>query len=143
MASERIQRRIERLLDQIEEAADNQDWNGERTLAEEVLSLDPDNIDAQTFLAAAQRSLSRLDSGSASPPESVASPSARVQDQPTSFSNGRYQVKRSLGEGGKKKVYLATDTLLDRDVASYLASWREARVRHFELDSTALEGGDS
>ena len=56
MASERIQRRIERLLDQIEEAADNQDWNGERTLAEEVLSLDPDNIDAQTFLAAAQRS---------------------------------------------------------------------------------------
>ena len=77
MASERIQRRIERLLDQIEEAADNQDWNGERTLAEEVLSLDPDNIDAQTFLAAAQRSLSRLVSASASPPESYSSPSAR------------------------------------------------------------------
>ena len=38
-------------------------------------------------------------------------------DQPTSFANGRYQVKRFLGEGGKKKVYLATDTLLDRDVA--------------------------
>ena len=26
-------------------------------------------------------------------------------------------VKQFLGEGGKKKVYLATDTLLDRDVA--------------------------
>ena len=36
---------------------------------------------------------------------------------PTSFVNGRYQVKKFLGEGGKKKVYLAHDTLLDRDVA--------------------------
>ena len=35
---------------------------------------------------------------------------------PTSFTGGRYQVKKFLGEGGKKKVYLAHDTLLDRDV---------------------------
>jgi len=28
---------------------------------------------------------------------------------PTSFANGRYQVKKFLGEGGKKKVYLAHD----------------------------------
>ena len=37
--------------------------------------------------------------------------------QPTSFANGRYQVKQFLGEGGKKKVYLAHDGILDRDVA--------------------------
>jgi tetratricopeptide (TPR) repeat protein len=37
--------------------------------------------------------------------------------EPTSFVNGRYQVKKFLGEGGKKKVYLVHDTLLDRDVA--------------------------
>jgi tetratricopeptide (TPR) repeat protein/ribosomal protein L40E len=37
--------------------------------------------------------------------------------EPSSFANGRYQVKRFLGEGGKKKVYLTHDTLLDRDVA--------------------------
>jgi tetratricopeptide (TPR) repeat protein/archaellum biogenesis ATPase FlaH len=37
--------------------------------------------------------------------------------EPTSFADGRYQVKKFLGEGGKKKVYLAHDTLLDRDVA--------------------------
>jgi len=37
--------------------------------------------------------------------------------EPTSFAAGRYQVKKFLGEGGKKKVYLVHDTLLDRDVA--------------------------
>src|SRR5262245_18926271 len=36
---------------------------------------------------------------------------------PTAFAGGRYSVKRFLGEGGKKKVYLVHDTLLDRDVA--------------------------
>jgi len=40
-----------------------------------------------------------------------------IEDSPTSFANGRYTVSRFLGEGGKKKVYLAQDTLLDRDVA--------------------------
>ncbi len=34
---------------------------------------------------------------------------------PTSLANGRYQVKKFLGEGGKKKVYLAHDTVLDRE----------------------------
>jgi tetratricopeptide (TPR) repeat protein len=37
--------------------------------------------------------------------------------EPASFVNGRYQVKEFLGEGGKKKVYLAHDTIIDRDVA--------------------------
>ncbi|MCI0801697.1 MAG: hypothetical protein J4N85_06905, partial [Chloroflexi bacterium] len=31
-------------------------------------------------------------------------------DQPSTFANGRYEVKRVLGEGGKKMVYLAHDT---------------------------------
>ena len=37
--------------------------------------------------------------------------------EPASFAGGRYAVKKFLGEGGKKKVYLAHDTLLDREVA--------------------------
>jgi tetratricopeptide (TPR) repeat protein len=37
--------------------------------------------------------------------------------EPTSFADGRYQVNKFLGEGGKKKVYLTHDTILDRDVA--------------------------
>jgi len=45
--------------------------------------------------------------------------------EPTSFANGRYQVKRFLGEGGKKKVYLAHDKLLDRDVAFALITTKK------------------
>ena len=36
---------------------------------------------------------------------------------PASFAGGRYAVKGFLGEGGRKRVYLAHDTKLDRDVA--------------------------
>ena len=38
-------------------------------------------------------------------------------DEPRSFADGRYQVQKFLGEGGKKRVYLAHDDVLDRDVA--------------------------
>ena len=36
---------------------------------------------------------------------------------PASFSGGRYQVRKFLGEGGRKRVYLTHDQKLDRDVA--------------------------
>ena len=115
MASERIQRRIDRLLDQIEDAADQLDWQAVRERSEAVLAYDPENQDAHSFLAAAQRAenaaVSRAD------PPSAETLSNEPSDLPTSFANGRYQVKRFLGEGGKKRVYLARDTLLDREVA--------------------------
>ena len=44
-------------------------------------------------------------------------PPTHAPTHPTSFASGRYQVQRFLGEGGKKRVYLAHDTTLDRDVA--------------------------
>ena len=36
---------------------------------------------------------------------------------PSEFAGGRYQVKRLLGEGASKIVYLARDTRLEREVA--------------------------
>jgi class 3 adenylate cyclase len=36
---------------------------------------------------------------------------------PSSVAQGRYRIERFLGEGAKKRVYLAHDSLLDRDVA--------------------------
>ena len=48
---------------------------------------------------------------------STAPPRESPQPAPTSFAAGRYHVRRFLGEGAKKRVYLARDTRLDRDVA--------------------------
>src|SRR3954449_11247523 len=39
------------------------------------------------------------------------------EQAPTHLGNGRYAISRFLGEGGRKRVYLAHDTMLDRDVA--------------------------
>ena len=123
MASERIQRRIDRVLDQAEEAADQSNWEQVKEFAENILAFDPDNVDAKGFLAAAERALGAAaaepsETSSPSPIPSIISLTSDAQsEQPTSFADGRDQVKRFLGEGGKKKVYLATDTLLDRDVA--------------------------
>ena len=117
MASERIQHRIERLLDEADEAVARYDWEAISQASKAVLALDPENQDAITFLAAVDRTTgehSTLRSPKERPLEYVPSPSPA---QPTSFANGRYQVKRFLGEGGKKKVYLAHDTTLDREVA--------------------------
>ncbi|MCH8205447.1 MAG: hypothetical protein IH956_00395 [Chloroflexi bacterium] len=109
MASERFQRRIDRLLDQIEEAADIRDWATVHQLAEDVLVADPGNSDAQNFLATAERALTSSASPATSAP--ITTP-ITAPDHPTSFANGRYQVKQFLGEGGKKKVYLTHDSVL-------------------------------
>ena len=115
MASERVQRRIDILLDEADQPIAQSDWSVVRDRAQNVLALDPDNGDAATFLAAADRALA----SSGQPPASTSTPTSKepTADQPTSFANGRYQVKRFLGEGGKKKIYLAQDTTLDREVA--------------------------
>ena len=57
MASDRIKRQIERLLDQLEEAVEQRNWQLVRQLAEDVLVLDPDNADASPYLSAAERAL--------------------------------------------------------------------------------------
>ena len=57
MASERFQRRIDRILDQLEDAADRRDWPAVRLGALDLLVFDPVNEDAKNFLASAQRAL--------------------------------------------------------------------------------------
>jgi len=51
---------------------------------------------------------------------------------PASVAAGRYEVKSFLGEGGRKRVYLARDTRLGRDVAV-------AMIKTEGLDSDGLE----
>ena len=57
MLSERAQRQVDRLLDEAEAAIGKKDWELVAENARAVLALDPDNADAQTFLAAADRAL--------------------------------------------------------------------------------------
>ena len=69
MASDRLQRRLERLLDEAEEAITELNWATVRDRANAVLAIDPGNVDGQAFLATAERALG----GS----------SATLTDQPT------------------------------------------------------------
>ena len=57
MVSERFQRRIYRILDHLEDAADRRDWPAVRQGALDLLVFDPANEDAKNFLVAAQRAL--------------------------------------------------------------------------------------
>jgi len=118
MASERLQRQIDRLLDEAEKAIAQRDWATVQERAQDVVAIDPENQEGQAFLAAAQRALGgSAPQPTSQPATSTPSTSAPTPEHPISFANGRYEVKRFLGEGGKKKVYLAHDTTLDRDVA--------------------------
>ncbi|MBI4202670.1 MAG: serine/threonine protein kinase, partial [Chloroflexi bacterium] len=139
MTSDRIKRRIEALLDEADQAVAQSQWDVARDRAQNVLAFDPDNADAKAYLAAAERALSSSPSptrgegrggGQATARAGVSpshvgaqglaplpSPQPPTPAYPAAFAGGRYQVKRFLGEGGKKRVYLAHDTNLDRDVA--------------------------
>jgi hypothetical protein len=119
MPSERIQRRIDALLDEVDQAVADHKWEVARDSARAVLGMDPANADALAYLDAAEAALGgSRDSHIASEPRTALHPPvAAAPPEPTAFCDGRYEVKRFLGEGGKKRVYLASDTLLDRDVA--------------------------
>ena len=67
MASERVQRQIERLLDEAEEASSKRNWEVVRDRAEHVLTFDPNNPDGLALLAAAQRALGSTVSSSPDP----------------------------------------------------------------------------
>ncbi len=57
MASERIQRRIDSLLDEADQAIANEDWHTVGSRARSVLAVGPANSDAIAYLAAAERAL--------------------------------------------------------------------------------------
>ena len=50
MASERVQRRIDALLDEIDVAEACGDWRSVRILSQNVLEVDPDNSEATAYL---------------------------------------------------------------------------------------------
>ena len=118
MPSERVQRRIDSLLDDAEQAIAGNDWEVVLERVRSVLALEPDNADAVFYRDAAARAGNGTVTGEVGiTAEDVAVPAISDAEMPTSFADGRYEIRKFLGEGGKKKVYLAKDTVLDRDVA--------------------------
>ena len=136
MASERIRRRIERLLDEADEAYSSHDWALAADRAKTALGLDPENEDGLAILAAIERMAGEDLPEAAVRPNRSSAPAAiesvSAADHPKSFADGRYQVQKFLGEGGKKRVYLARDSVLDRDVAL-------AVIKTEGLDETSRE----
>ena len=118
LSSARVQRQVVRLLGELEEAVISREWETVRDTSRDVLALEPDNVDAQAFLAAAQRALGEDASGRSANSTSL-HPSISVDLSGISdlVINGRYTLGRIVGEGARKRVYEAMDSLLDREVA--------------------------
>src|SRR5262245_44628765 len=111
MPSERVQRQIDRLLDEAEEAGARQDWATVLARARHVLTYDPANEDALAFLAAAERGLWSPSTTAALAADAVVwevpqpsliprLPSMVRSRDPASLANGRYEVVSVLGQGG-------------------------------------------
>ena len=116
MPSERMQHRIDAFLDEADEAAARKEWATVAENARAVLAIDDTNEDALSFLKMAEANVVSRTGDSQSEPAAVER-SRQVQPLPVAFGNGRYRIARLLGEGGRKQVYLARDTTLDRDIA--------------------------
>jgi len=120
------------MLDEAEEALASGDWETVRLRCDAVLRLDSANGDARTYLDAANQEPQDSNSPPAGRGTDPALSAPATPSHPSSFVAGRYRVERFLGEGGRKRVFLAHATTLDRDIAF-------AQIRTEGLDDLARE----
>jgi len=101
MPSERVQRQIDRLLDEAEEAISSQDWAAVAERAQAALRLDPENADALSYLAAAERDPSSANA----PPETADASRARLEQYiPRELLDKLEGARRSGAGSGERRV---------------------------------------
>ena len=76
MVSDRVQRQIDRLLDEAEAAITQSDWALARDRSQNVIALDTENADALAYLAAAGRALGTSSAPSSSSSVAASEPSS-------------------------------------------------------------------
>ena len=136
MASKRVQRQLDRLLDAAEEALAVNEWATVRARCRAVLALDPGNEDAQTYMQAADRAGGpvTLDSGAGG--GGATSPASelltRAVETPGGRGAGRYlrglfgsghRPRRGSGrEGGSSVEAVVSKVLAERlNIAPFVA----------------------
>ena len=92
MASERLQRQIERILDEAEEAISRFDWEALLRCAQAVLAMDPENKDGLAFQATAERALDASLSGLSQSPQPAATPMTQNLEYQKEICHGRSQT---------------------------------------------------
>jgi len=92
MASERVQRQIDRLLDEAEEASSKQDWETVQARAQHVLTFEPENPDGLAFLAAAGRALGVSPNSAPPTPQAKTTPT----EHPTAAATAPEAERRQL-----------------------------------------------
>ena len=114
MPSERVQRRIDGLLDAAEQAMSERNWALAIEHCTDVLALDPENEDARAFIVAAERRLGAL------------APAGGERGPQTQYPRrGRQGCGDRRGDQSVQQRLLATPGCAERD-------WLRA-TRHLEL----------
>src|SRR5947209_7338554 len=96
MPSERVQRHIDRLLDEADQGVAARDWAAVRDRAREVLALDPDNPDARELAAAAVRMLGD-DGQPGNQPSGQGRPST-IEEDPSSVRPEALEGRMGIGQ---------------------------------------------
>lgn len=138
--------RLVGFFDESEAALAARDWVKVHDCCYDVLALDPDDQDGRAFLAAAKRALQdRAENAPAA--RSVTSQSGSVgavsvaDEVPQTVITGRYTLAELIGEGARKRVYAANDSLLDRQVALALIKTEDLDPisrQHITLEAQAM-----
>ena len=110
MPSERIQRRIDALLDEADAAVAAREWAAVAESARAVLAIDEGNEDAAAFLKMAASNDILVDAEAAEAPAPLASaqptvpspPPPAAPQLPESFGAGRFHVQRSLARAARR-----------------------------------------